>query len=73
MISVVFNLYVSLRILDITGSPAEQTLALFAYNAGYTFMSFIWRHVELGDRFIKALFVLLSGALIPIFAFVSFS
>jgi len=41
MISVVFNLYVSLRILDITGSPAKQTLALFAYNAGYTFMSFI--------------------------------
>jgi MFS family permease len=73
MISVVFNLYVSLRILDITGSPAKQTLALFAYNAGYTFMSFIWRHVELGNRFIKALFVLLSGTLIPIFAFVSFS
>ena len=73
MISVVFNLYVSLRILDITGLPAKQTFALFAYNAGYTFMSFIWRHVELGNRFIKALFVLLSGTLIPIFAFVSFS
>lgn len=73
MVSVVFNLYVSLRVLDITNSPGKQTLVLFAYNTGYTLMSYAWRRLELSGDSVKKLFVLLSIALVPIVALVSVS
>lgn len=59
MLSVIINLFVSLKVIDITGSPTKQSFALFIYNIVYTFMSFSWRKINVSKKTINLLFLFL--------------
>lgn len=56
MLSVILNLYVALKILALTGSPAKQSFAVFVYNILYFLTSLIWKTMTLDKELLKKSF-----------------
>lgn len=73
MLTVITSLMVSLRVLDLTGSPAKQSLAIFAYNTSYTLTSLLLRRIEPDGKLIRKIYTAVVVATLPLVALFSLS